>query len=164
MDADQVAAVLAKPIARELLTGPHLARLAYTALDGAPRVVPIGFLWNGTQVDMWTVPGSAKVRALTADPRVALTIDTAGMPPRVLLLRGTAALTTVDGVPDGYVEAAPKTVPADQLEQWEAGVRALYDSMVQIRVTPTWATLHDFETTLPQAVQDLLDAKAAEQA
>jgi hypothetical protein len=55
-------------------------------------------------------------------------------------------------------------VPADQLEQWEAGVRALYDSMVQIRVTPTWATLHDFETTLPRAVQDLLDAKAAAQA
>ncbi|MDU0314910.1 pyridoxamine 5'-phosphate oxidase family protein [Phycicoccus sp. M110.8] len=164
MNADQLAAVLAKPIAQELLTGPHLARLAYTGLDGAPRVVPIGFLWNGTQVDMWTVPGSAKVRALAADPRVALTIDTAGMPPRVLLLRGTAELTTIEGIPEGYLAAAPKAVPADQLEQWEAGVRALYDSMVQVRVTPTWATLHDFETTLPKAVQDLLDAKAAEQA
>jgi hypothetical protein len=164
MNADQVATVLAKPIAQELLTGPHLTRFAYTGLDGAPRVVPIGFLWNGTDLDIWTVPGSAKVRALAADPRVALTIGTAGMPPRVLLLRGTAALTTIDGVPDGYVEAAPKTVPADQLEQWEAGVRALYDSMVQIRVTPTWATLHDFETTLPRAVQELLDAKAAHEA
>jgi hypothetical protein len=163
MKADQIAAVLAQPIAQELLTGPHLARFAYTGLDGAPRVVPIGFLWNGRDLDIWTVPGSAKVAALAADPRVAVTIDTSGMPPRVLLVRGTVTLTTMDGVPDGYVEAAPKAVPADQLPQWEAGVRALYDQMVQVRVTPSWVKLLDFETTIPQAVQDLVDAKAAQQ-
>ena len=163
MKADQIAAVLAQPIAQELLTGPHLARFAYTGLDGAPRVVPIGFLWNGRDLDLWTVPGSAKVAALAADPRVAVTIDTSGMPPRVLLVRGTVTLTTIDGVPDGYVEAAPKAVPADQLAQWEAGVRALYDQMVQVRVTPSWVKLLDFETTIPQAVQDLVDAKGAQQ-
>ena len=163
MKADQIAAVLAQPIAQELLTGPHLARFAYTGLDGAPRVVPIGFLWNGRDLDIWTVPGSAKVAALAADPRVAVTIDTSGMPPRVLLVRGTVTLTTIDGVPDGYVEAAPKAVPADQLPRWEAGVRALYDQMVQVRVTPSWVKLLDFETTIPQAVQDLVDAKGAQQ-
>ena len=161
MNADQVAAVLDHPIAQELLTGPHLARFAYTGLDGAPRVVPIGFLWNGRELDFWTVPRSAKVKALSADPRAAVTIDTEGMPPRVLLVRGTVSLTTIEGVPDGYVEAAPKAVPADQLDQWEAGVRALYDSMVQVRLTPSWAKLLDFETTIPSAVQELVDAKAA---
>lgn len=163
MDADQIATVLAHPISQELLTGPHLSRLAYTGLDGAPRVVPIGFLWNGCEIDLWTLPRAAKVRALAADPRVALTIDTTGMPPRVLLVRGTAALTTVDGVPDGYIEAGPKAIAEDQMPEWEAGVRALYDQMVQVRVTPTWAKLLDFETTIPQAVQDLVDAKAAGQ-
>lgn len=160
MNGDTVAGVLGQPVAQELLTGPHVARLAYTGLDGAPRVVPIGFLWNGHDLDMWTLPGAAKVKALAADPRAAVTIDTPGMPPRVLLLRGTTTLTTIDGVPDGYLEAAPKTVPADQLPQWEAGVRALYDQMVRVRFTPSWAKLLDFETTLPQAVQDLVDAKA----
>lgn len=164
MDTDQVAAVLAQPIAHELLTGPHLARFAYTGLDGAPRVVPIGFLWNGRELDFWTVPGSAKVQALTADPRVAITIDTSGMPPRALLVRGTATLNTIAGVPDGYVEAAPKMVPAEHLPQWESGVRALYDQMAQVRVTPSWVKLLDFETTLPQAVQDLVDAKSGPQA
>ncbi len=163
MNAHEVSEVLAKPIAHELLTGPHLARLAYTGLDGAPRVVPIGFLWNGRELDIWTVPGSAKVRALAADPRVAITIDTTGMPPRVLLLRGTVTLTTIDGVPDGYIEAGPKAVPADQMRQWEAGARALYDQMVRVRVAPHWAKLLDFETTIPQAVQELVDAKAAQQ-
>ncbi|HEY3535408.1 MAG TPA: pyridoxamine 5'-phosphate oxidase family protein [Pedococcus sp.] len=156
----QVREVLAQPIAQELLTGPHLARFAYTGLDGAPRVVPIGFLWNGRDLDMWTLPGAAKVKALTADPRSAVTVDTSGMPPRVLLLRGTSALTTVDGVPDGYIEAAPKTVPPELLPEWEAGVRALYDQMVRVRFTPSWAKLLDFETTIPQAVQELVDAKS----
>ena len=161
MDATQIDAVLAHPIAQELLTGPHLDRVAYTGLDGAPRVVPIGFLWNGRELDIWTLPRSAKVRALSADPRVAVTIDTSGMPPRVLLLRGTATLTRIEGVPDGYVEAAPKAIPADQLEEWESGVRALYDEMVQVRITPTWAKLLDFETTIPSAVQELVDAKSS---
>jgi hypothetical protein len=124
-------------------------------------VVPIGFLWNGRELDIWTLPRSAKVRALSADPRVAVTIDTSGMPPRVLLLRGTATLTRIEGVPDGYVEAAPKAIPADQLEEWESGVRALYDEMVQVRITPTWAKLLDFETTIPSAVQELVDAKSS---
>ena len=45
------------------------------------------------------------------------------------------------------------------MPDWEAGVRALYDSMVRVRVTPTWVKLLDFETTIPQAVQELVDAK-----
>lgn len=81
------------------------------------------------------------------------------MPPRVLLVRGTVTLTTIDGVPDGYIEAAPKAVLPDQLAQWEAGVRALYDEMVLVRVTPSWAKLLAFETTLPKAVEDLVAAR-----
>ena len=39
---------------------------------------------------------------------------------------------------------------------WEAEVRSLYDGMVRIVVTPTWAKLIDFETTLPSAVEELV--------
>jgi hypothetical protein len=38
----------------------------------------------------------------------------------------------------------------------EAEIRSLYDGMVRIVVTPTWAKLIDFETTLPGAVEELL--------
>jgi nitroimidazol reductase NimA-like FMN-containing flavoprotein (pyridoxamine 5'-phosphate oxidase superfamily) len=135
MNREDVAEVLAKPISQELLGSSIPARLAYVGVDGEPRVIPIGFLWTGEHMVMATVPKSAKVRALRQNPRVALTIDTQDQwPPRVLLIRGAARVELVDGVPDAYVEAAWKVIPAEHFEGWEQGVRALYDQMALI----TW--------------------------
>jgi hypothetical protein len=160
MNRKDVAEVLAKPISQELLGSSIPARLAYSGVDGEPRVIPIGFLWTGEHVVMATVPKSAKVRALRQNPRVALTIDTQGQwPPRVLLIRGAARVELVDGVPDAYVEAARKVTPAEHFEGWEQGVRALYDQMVLITIEPDWAKLLDFETTLPKAVEELVLAR-----
>jgi hypothetical protein len=157
---NDVAEVLAKPISQELLGSSIPARLAYVGVDGAPRAIPIGFLWTGEHVVMATVPTSAKVRALQRDPRVALTIDTQDQwPPRALLIRGAARVELVDGVPDAYVEAARKVIPAEHFEGWEQGVRALYDQMVLITIEPDWAKLLDFETTIPKAVEDLVRAR-----
>jgi Pyridoxamine 5'-phosphate oxidase len=163
MDRNSVIEVLNKPISQQLLGSSTPARLAYTAVDGDPRVIPIGFVWNGAQLVMFTVPAAAKVRALQRNPRVAITIDTMEpWPPRVLLVRGAASLELVDGVPDEYVEAGRKVTPADMADDWEAGVRALYDEMVRITIEPDWAKLLDFETTLPKAVEDLIKAKTAQ--
>ena len=159
MDRTTVAEVLARPIAQELLTSSIPARLAYVGLDGDPRVVPVGFLWTGSTIVICTVPTSAKVPALRRHPRVAITIDTEGFPPHVLLVRGAASLAEVDGVPDEYLAASRKLVPADRFAGWEAGVRALYRSMVLITVEPDRATLLDFETTIPRAVRDLVAAQ-----
>ncbi len=38
---------------------------------------------------------------------------------------------------------------------------SLYDGMVRIVVTPTWAKLIDFETTLPSAVEELVQQRQA---
>jgi hypothetical protein len=156
MDAQLVAAELAKPIAQELLGSSIPARLAYVGTDGDPRVVPVGFLWKGTTVVVGTVPTSAKVGALQKNPRVALTIDTEGFPPRVLLIRGAATVELVDGVPDDYLAASRKLVPEAEFAGWEAGVRALYRQMTVITIVPDWAKLLDFETTIPKAVADLV--------
>ena len=51
----------------------------------------------------------------------------------------------------------------EQRVEWEAGVRALYESMVRIVVTPTWAKLIDFETTLPTPVEELIRRQAERQ-
>lgn len=118
----------------------------------------MGFWGNGSVLAACTVPASAKVRALRQNPRVALTIDTNDFPPHVLLIRGAATLELVDGVPDDYLDAGHKLVPDDQFAEWEAGVRALYKQMVRITVVPDWAKLLDFETTIPQAVEDLVRA------
>ena len=52
------------------------------------------------------------------------------------------------------------TMTPEQRAEWEAGVRALYDTMVHIVVTPTWAKPIDFDETLPTAVEELIAARS----
>jgi hypothetical protein len=154
-----IAEILAKPYSQELLNGKIPSRFAYLGLDGDPRVIPMGFHFDGTNLQFFTVPKAAKVKALQQNPRVSITIDTDGYPPKVLLLRGSVSVEIVDGVPDEYL-ASGKNVPDEAFEGWKAGVLALYDSMAVITFTPDWVKLLDFETTIPKAVQDLIDAKS----
>lgn len=161
MTPEEIRAAMEDPVAQRLLGSAIPGRLAYVALDGTPRVVPVGFHWDGTTIVIGTVPTSAKVAALEANPAVALTIDTSPptWPPNVLLVRGTARVTLVDGVFPEYVAASKKVTPAEAFPEWEAGVNALYDQMARIDITPTWVKIHDFETRIPQAVEDLARAK-----
>jgi len=159
MTNEAIAEILARPYAQQLLNGPEPARMAYDGLDGDPRVIPIGFWIEGERILMATVPKAAKVAALRKNPKVALTIDKGAFPPKVLLIRGTAEVELVTGVPDGYLQAGRKVMTEEQYPGWVAGVQDLYDDMVVITITPTWVKLLDFETTIPKAVEDLIEEK-----
>src|SRR6476660_10001616 len=161
MTKHEIAEMLAKPYAQQLLNGPEPARMAYDGLDGDPRVIPIGFWTAGDRIVMATVPKSAKVAALRKNPKVGLTIDQGAFPPKVLLIRGTAEVELVEEIPEGYLAAGHKVMTDDQYADWVAGVRGLYDEMVVITITPSWAQLLDFATTIPQAVEDLSGEKSA---
>ena len=161
MTDEEIAEVLAKPYAQQLLDGPEPARMAYIGLDGDPRVIPIGFWTEDERIVMATVPKSAKVAALQRNPKVALTIDQGSFAPKELLIRGTAVVALTPGIPDGYLTAGHKVMTDDQYPQWVSGVQALYDEMAIITITPTWAKLLDFETTIPKAVEDLIKEKSA---
>ena len=154
---NEITEVLNGPISQELLAR-DLTRLAYVAKDGTPRNVPMGFTWNGSEIVMTTAKNAPKLPALRNNPTVALTIDTEVHPPKILLIRGRVELDVVDGIPDEYFEASGTyEMTPEQRVEWEAGVRSLYyDGMVWIILTPTWAKLIDFETTLPSAVEELL--------
>ena len=153
MRHEDVIEVLNRPLARELLGSAIPVRLAYNGIDGFPRVVPIGFLWNGAELVLSTVSYAPKVKALIANPKVALTIDTNEPPWRILLVRGTASVEIVDGLVPEYLEASRKGTPEEQWDVFEAEVSSLYKQMARIAVTPEWAKLIDFETTLPSAVE-----------
>jgi general stress protein 26 len=156
MQPNEITDVLNRAISQELLAR-DIARLAYVAKDGTPRSIPIGFTWNGSAIVMCTAKNAAKVLALRHNPAVALTIDTEVHPPRILLIRGRAELDVVEGIPDEYLEMnGSYTMTPQQRVEWEADVRSLYDGMVRIVVVPTWAKLIDFETTLPNAVEELV--------
>jgi len=160
MTEQEIDEVLAKPYSQQLLNGPEPARMAYDGLDDDPRVIPIGFWTEGARILMATVPKSAKVAAIRKNPKVALTIDQGAFPPKALLIRGTAEVELVEGIPDGYLTAGRKVMTDDQYPGWVAGVQGLYDEMAVITITPTWAKLLDFETTIPKSVEDLIKEKA----
>lgn len=163
MEPHEIAEVLDRPLGQEMLVR-DITRLAYVATDGTPRNVPIGFSWNGAEIVMCTPTNAPKLAALRANPAVALTIDTEVHPPTILLIRGRAELDLVDGIPDEYLEAnSSYEMTPEQRVEWEAGVRSLYDAMYRIVVTPTWAKLIDFETTLPTPVEELLRKQAERQ-
>ena len=155
MQPNEITEVLSRSLSQELLAR-GLTRLAYVAKDGTPRCIPIAFTWNGPEIVMCTAKNASKLPALRGNPAVALTIDTEVHPPTILLIRGRAELDVVEGIPDEYLQASGSyEMTPEQRVEWEAGVRSLYDGMVRIVVTPTWAKLIDFETTLPSAVEEL---------
>ena len=156
MQPPDVAAVLADPLALELMRSSIPARLAYVGPDGFPRAIPIGFHWDGAQFVLCTVPHAPKVPALRANPKVAFTVDTNTFPPHVLLVRGTAAIDIVEGVAPEYLAASRKAIGPDQWNSYEAQVRAMYKQMARIKITPTWAKLLDFQTRFPTPIEQLL--------
>src|SRR6266536_919278 len=156
MRANEITEILNRPMSQELLAR-DVTRLAYVAKDGTPRTIPIGFTWNGSEIVMCTTKNAPKLRALRHNPSVALTIDTEVHPPKILLIRGRAELDVVEGIPEEYLQInGSYAMTPEQRVEWEAEVRSLYDGMVRIVVTPTWAKLIDFETTLPSAIEELV--------
>jgi hypothetical protein len=137
------------------------ARLAYTGADGHPRVIPVGFLWNGSAVVICTATTAPKVAALAKRPHVALTIDSMGPPVRELLLRGTASIEIVEGVAPEYLAAAAKSTHGDDLAAFEAAVRHTYKQMARITITPAWARFYDFGAgRLPTFLQRLVGSES----
>lgn len=156
MQPNEITEVLNRPLSQQLLAR-DLTRLAYVAKDGTPRNVPIAFTWNGSGIVMCTTKNAPKLPALRRNPMVALTIDTEVHPPKILLIRGRVELDEVEGIPDEYLQMnGTYEMTAEQRAEWETEVRSLYDSMVRIVVTPTWAKLIDFHETLPSAVEELV--------
>jgi hypothetical protein len=155
MDHETVMRVLNDSLAQEPIRSSIPIRLADTGRDGAPRVAPLGFHWTGAAFVICTLPRAPKVRALRANPKVARTIDTPTFPPHVLLVRGTARLELVDGVPAEYLVASRKQVGAERMPAFEAQARVLYRQMVRITIAPESAKLLDFETRLPTRVGTL---------
>ena len=145
-DSHHIAAELEEPRAKILLETAPLCRLAYNGTDGQPRVIPIGFHWDGAELVICTATTSPKVRALTARPGVAVTIDVGNTPAdaQSVLVRGVATLETVDGVPDEYIAGAAKVMDVDQVPVFERIVRQTYEQMVRITIVPRWARYYDF--------------------
>lgn len=146
--------LLQHPTAKELLQSKIPARLAYIGIDGAPRVIPIWFHWNGREVIMGTPPNSPKVKALRKNPKVAITIDDNQFPHRVLMVRGLARLEDIKGVVPEYALAAERYFGREQGQAWINQMRARGLDAVRVTITPGWVGLLDFQTRFPRALSE----------
>ncbi|MFC5380169.1 pyridoxamine 5'-phosphate oxidase family protein [Aquipuribacter nitratireducens] len=142
--------LLNDPVAQQLLVSRQPARVAYTWHDGTPRVVPVWFHWDGTQIVVGTPPAAPKVRALQEHPSVSVTIDEADWPYKVLLVRGHAEVTVHDRVTEEYVAAAERYMGPEAAAQWVAGLGEA--PMARIAITPEQVRVLDFVTRFPSAL------------
>jgi hypothetical protein len=152
-------ALLETDLARRLLGSTIPARYAYTALDGTPRIVASWFVWTGEELVLPTFIAAPHVthpayrlRALRANPHVAVSIDTETSPPEVLSIRGTAEITEVDGLAPEYVEAARRFLGPEQAAGYLAEIDQPGTRMARIAVRPAWVGLMDFQSRLPSAL------------
>ncbi len=144
--------LLQHPASQELLHSKIPARLAYVWTDGTPRVVPIWFHWNGREIVMATPPKAPKLKALAKNPKVSLTIDDNVFPHKVLLIRGSARMETVEGIVPEYAAAAERYFEPELTKGWLSQLRSTISSMVRITITPEWVGLLDFQTRFPSAL------------
>ena len=129
------------PVVAGLIEGTNLARLAYIGLDGRPRVVPIWFLHQDGDFIMVTGPRAEKVRALQANPAVALTIDSSTPPYHVLLVDGDATVEPTEGMAEQYPALAQRYLGA-AADGYLAGMRGRVKEQRRIRVAPrSWRVL-----------------------
>ena len=143
--------LLHDPVAEKLLNSTSLARLSYNWLDGTPRVVPVWFQWTGDQIVIGSPGRAPKLKALAADPRVALTIDDdSSWPYKVLMVRGTARPELLDDVVPEYALAATRYFGPEQGPAWVSTLRG--KPMARLAVSPTWVGILDFETRFPSAL------------
>ena len=153
-------ALLDDPVAQRLLQSTIPARLAYNWTDGTPRVIPIGFHWNGKEVVLGTPPDAPKMKALHDGDKVALTIDSDGMPYKVLMIRGSVRLDSVDGIAPEYAAMTKRVMGEDGSAAWLEQVGPIMPRMARVFITPEWVGILDFETRFPSAIEHAMERAA----
>jgi PPOX class probable F420-dependent enzyme len=140
------------PVVAALLSEPNLARLAYVGPDGAPHVVPIWFACIDGDIIMVTGPKAAKVRALEANPKVAVSIDSPNPPYKVLLVDGEASLEPVQGMVPEYRPIVERYLGPQGAEAYLAALLPCVKRQVRIRIQPRTHRIFDFVKRYPKSL------------
>jgi PPOX class probable F420-dependent enzyme len=104
--------------------------------DGRPHLIPVGFLWNGETITIYSQPNNQKIRNLQRNPNVALALEVADEIDDVVIIEGKAELLgksaeTMNN--PAYVEKYDALIKAMQTDL--ETMAASYSEV--IRVTPT---------------------------
>ncbi|MEP7190070.1 MAG: hypothetical protein ABI901_12835 [Roseiflexaceae bacterium] len=91
---------------------------------------------------------------------MALTVDSDTMPYKVLTIRGSVRLDTIDGVAPEYSATSRRVLGEEQGQAWTNQIGAIVPRMSRIFITPEWVGILDFETRCPSAVERAMERAA----
>lgn len=140
------------PVAKELLEGPYLMRLAYVGANGQPHVVPIWYGYRDGEFIVVTGPKADKARHIAANPRVSFTIDSHTPPYKVLLVEGVATLEETEGMAPEYPEIVARFL-GDFADRYLEGMRERVKRQVRIRIRPASWRVIDFVQRFPKSLR-----------
>jgi hypothetical protein len=83
------------------------------------------------------------------------------MPHKVLLIRGTVRVDTVDGVAPEYAAMCRRVMGEEQGQAWVTQLAAISPRMARIFIQPEWAGVMDFETRFPNALERAMERAQA---
>jgi len=127
--------------ADQRLQSNRIAWLTTVGGDGRPYTVPVGFVWEGQTLLIFSQPKKQKLRNIRKNPRVTLALDETERGQDVVIVEGTAEL-----IDDPQISMK---MPA-YVEKYGASIESMgwtLESMAAdysqaIRVTPTKITVH----------------------
>ena len=114
----------------------RIAKLAYLQPSGAPTIVPVWFEWDGSVARVFTAKDSPKMKRISADARVALSVEEPlGVPERWATIEGTAAASS-DGVIPLIERLARRYYEPAKAEESIRSWTARDDIWVALTITP----------------------------
>ena len=127
--------------AEQRLRSNIIGWLTTVGSDGRPYTVPVGFVWEGQTLLIFSQPKKQKLRNIRKNPRVTLALDETERGHDVVIVEGTAEL-----IDDPQISMK---MPA-YVEKYGASIESMgwtLESMAAdysqaIRVTPTKITVH----------------------
>ena len=127
--------------AEQRLQSNRIAWLTTVGGDGRPYTVPIGFVWEGQTLLIFSQPKKQKLRNIRKNPRVTLALDETERGQDVVIVEGTAELIDDPQISmkmPAYVEKYGESIES---MGWTLESMAA-DYSQAIRVTPTKITVH----------------------
>ena len=128
--------------ALERLGREPIAWLTTVRRDGQPQTSPVWFIWEGSTILVYSIPTSAKVPNIRANPRVSIHLSDDGTGADIVTFEGTAEI--VEGAPSpdadqAYVDKYREMIEAMGADPAQFG--GLYAT--GIRITPTRVRVYE---------------------
>ena len=120
----------------ERLRSDTLIWLATVRPDGRPHLVPVGFVWDGETITIYSEPNKQKLRNLQQNPNVTLALETVDKIGDVVIVEGKAEVLSKSAQTmnaPAYVEKYDRLIKDMQTTPEE--LAAIYSEA--ILVTPT---------------------------